>query len=497
MPVRVVGAEESAALDASSIAGGIPSRALMRAAAYNAATVISSRFSAQLTRGVTILTGSGNNGGDGWALAAALCASGGKVEVREIVMARTADATAERGLAIHLAGDNPLASGIIVDAMLGTGSRGEISGPILAAARDIARARASGAAVVALDLPSGVNATHGASGETVVADLTITFGSLKRGALVSREPCGEIIVVDIGLGHAPDSLPSFVDMAFVRGHVPRIAPDAHKGTRKSVAVIAGGDNMGGAAILAATGALRSGAGLVKVCTSPGNVAAIHGRLPEALVAPMLDAAAAVDNWADAVLIGPGLGTDGATRDFVRAFVTGWRGPLIVDAGALDAYAGDLDGLALALHGRPAIITPHPGEMARLTGQDVRHVLGNRFDIGLEVSRKLGATVLLKGTPTVVSGPDGTRDVVASGTQALATGGSGDALGGMVATLLAQGSEPRVAAASAAWVHGRAAELTPGVRGYRLTDILDRLPLAWAVDAMPARYPIIASLPALA
>jgi NAD(P)H-hydrate epimerase len=174
----------------------------------------------------------------------------------------------------------------------------------------------------------------------------------------------------------------------------------------------------------------------------------------------------------------------------------WRGPLVVDAGALSAYAEDMDALRDVLRGRPAIITPHPGELARLIGCDVKHVLDDRFDIGVDISRKLDASVLLKGTPSVVFSPDGIRYVIASGTAALATGGSGDALGGIVATLLAQGCEPGIAAACAAWVHGRAAELTPGVRGYRLTDVLDQLPEAWSLNATPLHYPVLASLPAL-
>ena len=172
----------------------------------------------------------------------------------------------------------------------------------------------------------------------------------------------------------------------------------------------------------------------------------------------------------------------------------WRGPIVVDAGALSAYANDLAGLREVLAGRPAIITPHPGEMARLTGRSVTDVLDSRFDIGLDVSRKIDAMVLLKGTPTVVSSPDGTRYVVASGTAALATGGSGDALGGMVATLLAQECLPAIAAACAAWVHGRAAELTPGVRGYTLSDVLEHLPQAWPQVVAPPGYPVLTSLP---
>jgi ADP-dependent NAD(P)H-hydrate dehydratase / NAD(P)H-hydrate epimerase len=496
MPVRVVDGEESVALDAAAIAGGVPSRALMRAAAFNAASVICARFSGQLRRGATILTGPGNNGGDGWALASALDAAGVRVQVREITQARTPDAIAERTLASRLIGTDPLSSGVVVDAMLGTGNTGDLRGAILNATHEIARARDHGATVIALDLPTGVNATRGAGKESVKADLTISFGSCKRGSLISRAACGEIVVVEIGLGAPPADLPTLIDAAFVHDNVPRIMPDAHKGTRKSVAVVAGGDNMGGAAIMAATGALRAGVGLVQVSTAASNVAPMHTRIPEALVAPLAKASSTIQHWADAVLIGPGLGTDDATRDLIRGLMKDWRGPIVVDAGALSAYADDLGALREVLTGRPAIITPHPGEMSRLTGRGVKYVLDNRFDIGLDVSRKIDATVLLKGTPTIVSSPDGARYVIASGTAALATGGSGDALGGIVATLLAQECVPGIAAACAAWVHGRAAGLTPGVRGYRLTDVLERLPQAWSVDSAPLQYPVLASLPAL-
>ncbi len=418
------------------------------------------------------------------------------VRVREIEASRTADAISERNIASRFATPDVTTGGVVIDALLGTGSSGALAGAFLDAAREIALARTSGSVVVALDLPSGVNATTGASAGCVVADLTISFGSCKRGALISRAECGEIAVIDIGLGGAPGSLPLLVDETFVRSSVPPIAPDAHKGTRKSVAIVAGAENMGGAAILAATGAMRSGAGLVQVMTAKANVSSMHTRIPEALVGPLENASSIIDNWADVVLIGPGLRNDDETRSFIRGVLTKWRGPVVVDAGAISAFDGDLGGLAAILRGRPAIVTPHPGEMAKLTGRDVQYVLDNRFDIGVDVARELDAAVLLKGTPTVACAPDGTRHVAAAGTQVLATGGSGDALGGIVATLLAQGCAPVVAAACAAWVHGRAAELTPGVRGYRLTDVLDRLPQAWKLEETLERYPVIASLPGL-
>jgi len=478
----------------------------MRAAAFNAASVLCSRYPDAIRRGVTIFTGPGNNGGDGWALAGALHASGVEVRVREIVPAKAADAIAERECVLPrlsnaaIAGNVAIAPcGVVVDAMLGTGSSGAPRAPISDAVTELANARLAGSCVVALDLPSGVDANTGASvGSTrsAVADLTISFGSCKRGALISRAECGEITVVDIGIGVSDETLPVLVDAKFVRENTPPIAPDAHKGTRKSIAIVAGAGNMGGSAILAATSALRSGAGLVKVITASQNISSVHSRLPEALAAPLEDTAAAVADWADVVLIGPGLGRDDQIKWFVRDTLRVWRGPVVLDADALNAFDGQLGELAGLLHGRAAIITPHPGEMARLIGHDVRYVLDNRYDIGLQVASEIGATVLLKGTPTVVTSPDGARHVIASGTQVLATGGSGDALGGMVATLLAQGCAPDIAASCAAWVHGRAAELTPGVRGYRLTDVLEYLPQAWSPDVAAPRYPILATLPSL-
>lgn len=497
MPVRVVNAEESGALDAVTIASGVPSRALMRAAAFNTASLLCARFPERLRHGVTIFTGPGNNGGDGWALATALDAVGVTVTVREVVAARTHDALAEREIARRLTAEDFQLRRVIVDAMLGTGSTGELRGAILQAAAEIRMARLNGAMVISLDLPSGVDATLGAQHESVVADFTVSFGSCKRGALISRAACGEIAVIEIGLGVQSEGLPTLADEAFVRANTPRIAPDAHKGTRKSVAVVAGAENMGGAAILAATGALRSGVGLVKVVTDPQNIPPVHARLPEALVAPLAEAESAITDWADAVLVGPGLGRGDEMRSFIRSMLAKWRGSVVVDADALNAFDGDVDALRDVLRGRAAIITPHPGEMSRLLECDVQNVLDNRFDVGLELAQRIGATVLLKGTPTVVSTPDGRRFVVASGTAALATGGSGDALGGMVVTLLAQGCEPVVAATCGAWVHGRAAELTPGVRGYRLMDVLNRLPQAWSLDVEPLFYPVLASLPALA
>lgn len=502
MPVCVASANEAAALDAAAIASGIPSRALMRVAASNAATLIARRCGDWLGHGVVVYTGPGNNGGDGWAVARALAASGVAVSVREIAESRTPDAIAERARAHDLlpgADSRSREGGVVVDALLGTGSSGAPRGAIADAVREIDDRRAAGAFVVALDVPTGLGAAEQESAAVVRADITISFGTARREVLVAREWCGEVAVVDIGLSPDFPELPLLADALGVGSWLPHIRADAHKGTRRSLAVVAGGELMGGAAILAATGALRAGIGLVKVVTHRANIASVHARIPAALAGDLADPMTAIQGFADAVLIGPGLGRDASTRRLVETVLRGWRGPVIVDADALNVFDGDVRTLAELLAGRAALITPHPAELARLAGVSVRDVLDRRYDIGAEVAASLGAVVLLKGTPTVVSDPHGERMVVARGTPALATGGSGDALGGIIGTLLAQGVDPLGAATSGAWVHGVAAELTHGVRGVTLDDVLAQLPAAWRVAEQPSplAYPVLAELPGVA
>jgi NAD(P)H-hydrate epimerase len=338
----------------------------------------------------------------------------------------------------------------------------------------------------------------------VKADLTVSFGMMKRGLLVARDVCGDIAVVDIGL-EPDDCLPVLVDARWVRERVPEIPFSAHKGTRKRLAIIGGGPGMAGAAILAGEGALRSGIGLLHIAAAPGNKVAVHAGIPAAIVTHwpegVDDLAFMVEN-ADAIALGPGMGRNARTRDLVERVLIAWSGPVVLDADAINVFAGDVLSLAQLLHGRPAVITPHPAELGRLLGIDTSAVLEERFDVGLELSRQIGAAVLLKGSPTVVSSPGGERFVSASGTAALATGGSGDVLTGMVGTLLAQmctgdaRRTPAEAAACAAFVHGRAAELCGAVRGVTLDDILHALPAAWNEEPRDMPHGVLAELQAV-
>jgi ADP-dependent NAD(P)H-hydrate dehydratase / NAD(P)H-hydrate epimerase len=541
MPARVATASETVACERATIAAGISSRELMERAGRAAADEIIRRYQRILPAGVVVFTGPGNNGGDGWVVARCLAESEFPVTVVEAAEAKTEEArAAEKSAGIpataldqdETTGSNAKTSGdsleaipaigadaaitgtfpvaeasesanahpltdaaIVIDALLGTGASGSPRGPIASAIEMINSAGDEGTVVVALDVPSGLDATTGQHDLCVRADLTLTFGLVKRGQLLARDVCGEITALDIGILNGDDfhSLPLLVDGEWAAARVPAIPTTAHKGMRGRLAIVAGGKGMAGAAILAGKGALRSGIGLVHVIVAPENVVAIHAGLPEAIVQQWPGSPSDLSTLAanaDAIAIGPGLGKSSATRDLVERVLLAWKGPVIVDADALNVFENDTTSLATLLRGRPAVITPHPAELGRLLGRSTDDVVKNRFDIGRDFARDSGAAVLLKGSPTVVFSSDGQRFVSAAGTAALATGGSGDVLTGIVGTLLAQiiGGTLRSAltvsptaaeiAATAAFFHGRAAELCGPVRGTTLEDILLAMPAAW-------------------
>ncbi len=505
--VRVVSAAESAARDHAAIGAGVPSRALMRAAGMAAAAVIARQWPDRLAHGVAVYAGPGNNGGDAWVTAAALAAAGVAVRVAIAAPTRTDDAAAERAAAEPLLtnGAPQHDEAIVVDGLLGTGSTGAPRGPIAEAIGAIRAARARGAKVAALDIPSGVDATSGTADGAVRADLTITFGALKRGLAIARGTCGHIVVVDIGLGaHAEvaDGAPVLVDSAFVRAHVPAIPADANKGTRRRIAIVASGPGMAGAGILAAHAALASGIGLVKMFVARANLSVVQTAAYHALAQewPVDDDTVQreIDGWADAVLIGPGLGTSTDARAVIERVLRSCRRPAVIDADGLNTFAGRPAALAELLGERATVITPHPGEFGRLVGAPIERVLEQRFDIATPLAAQLHATVLLKGVPTVLTAADGSRRVSATGSPVLATGGSGDLLSGIVVTLLAQTGDPFASASCAAWVHGTAAGAASGgrVRGIGLDDVLGALGNVWSAPVLQPRYPVLAELAAV-
>lgn len=476
---------------------------------------------ARLRSGALVFAGPGNNGGDAWVVAAALATAGVRTRVCEPVPAATDDAKAERALALPLvelvqadeatlsAGDIYRGEAVVVDGLLGTGSSGPPRGAIGAAVAGLRAIRERAATIVALDVPTGLDATTGAAFNPVRADLTFTYGTLKRGQLTSRGPCGRIVVLDIGLragsadANRPTSdAPSVVTGRWVAERLPVFPADAHKGTRKKLAIVGGGAGMSGAAILGARAAWRSGVGMVKLVVAPETLASVRQAEPQSLTAPWPKTPADVQRelvtWADVVAIGPGLGAGVAARELVERILREFTGPIVLDADALNVFNANVNALSALLAGRQAVLTPHPVEFARLTGTAVDDVLARRFDVALPLVRHSRATVLLKGQPTVVTAPSGERRVVASGTPLLAAAGSGDVLTGMVGTLLGQIGDAPQAAAAAAWVHGHAAWLAQrggrNPRGFSLDDVLAQLPRAWRLRTGPTRYPVLLELP---
>jgi NAD(P)H-hydrate epimerase len=514
--IRVVTSAEAAALDRAAIEAGTPSRALMQRAGAASAAEIALRLGDRLRTGVLVFAGPGNNGGDAWVVAGALAASGVRVRVCEPVPAATPDAVAERALALPFveavtadatalgAGDLFRGEGVVVDGLLGTGSSGTPRGAVGAAVVGLRTMRERGAALVALDLPSGLDATTGEVFGAARASLTLTYGTVKRGHLVSRAVCGRIVVLDIGISGNTGVAdgPQLVDRSWVAEHVPEIPADAHKGTRRKIAIVGGGAGMGGAALLAAQAAWHSGVGMVKVVAAPDTLAVVRETSAQSLTAALpqsdQDVARDIAGWADVVVIGPGLGVGGAPRAVVERVLSGFTGPVVVDADALTAFGPDVNALAGLLAGRPAILTPHLAEFGRLTGTSVDEAQRRRFDVALPLAKHTRAVVLLKGQPTILTAPTGERLVTASGTPLLAAGGSGDLLAGIAGTLLAQIGQPLHAAACAAWVHGRAAWLVqrgqPNLRGFTLEDVLANLSRAWNVRSAPTRAPVLMELP---
>ena len=476
----------------------------MQRAGVAAAIEIALRFPRRLRRGVALYAGPGNNGGDGWVVAGALAASGVQVRVHQVGSPRSGDARAERdAVAPLLSGESPHGGEeVIVDALLGTGSTGAPHGAIAEAIREIATRRDNGARVVALDVPSGLNATTGAAEGAVTADVTLTFGTLKRGQLIARGQCGRLVVLDIGLGqHAShDGEQLLVDPWWVREHIAPIGADAHKGVRRKLAVIGGGEGMAGAAILAARAAMASGVGIVRLMVARPNIGAVQSAAFEALALPWPESDDEMDDalgkWGNGVLLGPGLGKYPTTRRLAERVLRAWRGPIVVDADALNVFEGDAAVLRELIGGRPALITPHVTEFARLAGCTPEDVLADRYEIGASLARDLGCTVLLKGVPTVITAADGRSAVSASGSPVLAAAGSGDVLAGVAATLLTQTEDPFTAACCAAVVHGRAGELAnrgQAVRGVALGSVLEALPRVWGEPLPLRRPPILAEL----
>jgi ADP-dependent NAD(P)H-hydrate dehydratase / NAD(P)H-hydrate epimerase len=442
----VISPEESARLDA---AASDPVGMLMDRAGAGVAVVAGAMGAGYGTR-VSVLAGTGNNGGDGWVAARHLARRGAAVTVHRLGAPRS-DAARDAATAALLAGvetadiDDVVPADLVVDALFGVGFRGDLPDAVR-------RWSDLGLPVLAVDVPSGLDAAGGtAAPGTFTARRTVTFHALKPGHLLGDGPqrCGPVDVVDIGLvGGTPEFIVADDDDC----PRPVRSRTAHKWSAGSVIVVGGTPGITGAAMLAARSALAAGAGSVAV-SCPGAIESVYAAMGPGVMTRGVghghrfsagDAAAVLEvaSRFDVMVLGPGLGA--GTEGFVSALLARWAKPLLIDADGLTA----LDGAgALADRPAPTILTPHAGEFRRLTG--VEAGLAPATDLAAEA----GVTVLLKGAPTFVVGAE--RWAVTSGGPELATIGTGDVLAGTVAALWARGLPAEVAARSGAHWHGRA------------------------------------------
>ena len=375
-----------------------------------------------------------------------------------------------------------------MDALFGTGLAREVTG---SARVLIEKINDSGAFVIAADMPSGISADTGAvCGCAVKADVTVTMECAKIGQLLYPGAlyAGKTVIAEIGIYDdvkLRDSLPytvfSLTDDDTMKLLPPR-NPAGNKGTFGKVLVIAGSKGMCGAALFAAEAALRSGAGMVKILTDEANRTIVQTALPEALLAVYKKKDELPDlirenlAWADAAAAGPGLGVSKRTRLIIETLLKECTLPLVIDADGLNVIGEDTE--LLEKHEGPLFITPHMGEMARLTGRTIADLKADPIGSALDYAGASDAQVLLKDARTVTARKDGTVYINASGNAGMATAGSGDVLTGILAGLLAQGTDPGCAGALAAFIHGRAgdkAKETMGESGMIASDIIRALP----------------------
>lgn len=451
---------------------GVPSVTLMERAARAALEYIT-KSGVDVSR-TLVVCGAGNNGGDGFALA--LMLADADVDV-SYYFAGSAEHMTSECRHFH---DGCVSAGIpreerldfssytlIVDALIGIGFHGDVS---VSAAEVILRINDSGAVVVSLDIPSGVDSDTGAADCAVRADATVAFAYRKPGHIFypGKACSGIVVTADIGITDeviSPDErCINLTDDAFVRAYLPRRLPNSHKGTYGRVLAVAGSPGMFGAAYLASLAAYRIGAGLVEVFTPDVNVPIIQAKLPEAVASPWGEFPCALVRervkLATAVALGPGLGKSDNARGIVEEVLFS-ESPAVIDADALNLIAEheELQGVlrARAAVGSPTVVTPHPAEMARLTKTSVAEVIANPIECAASLAEEYSVVCLLKGAVTTVS--DGTKVFLnTTGCSAMSKGGAGDVLSGVIAALLAEGAGALDAAVIGAYLHGRAGEI---------------------------------------
>ncbi len=512
----LLSAAESRELDRLSIeVHGIPSYALMTRAGEAVARAAKDRWPEALSRGVLVVAGKGNNGGDGFVAARALAAD--KIPVKVLLLASVTDwkgdaAQASRdylaagGRIIERADVSSLNTehpGIIIDAIFGTG----LNAPVRGGIRDvIKRINALEVPIVAVDIASGINADSGAVLDTAVqAACTVTFGFAKYGhvSYPGADYCGELEVVDIGFSPAAATTVAsrgrLVELAEARTLIRPRHPNSHKGTYGHILVIAGGRGKAGAAILVARGALRSGAGLVTAAIPDCVATIVANGQAELMTEPIADRDGHFDAEAslsqlrqliegkDAIVVGPGIGNSADTQHLLAWLIREVSQPdlpLVIDADGLNALAA-LGVETLRTARGPIVLTPHPGEMARLLGSSTGAVNGDRIGAASRLVGLTGAAVVLKGARSVVASPDGVISINGTGNAGMATPGMGDVLSGIIGALLGQKVAAGDATKLGVFVHGLAADRLAsriGPYGYLAGDLAMELPTTFGVLA---------------
>ena len=498
---------------------GVPGMLLMENAGIGVVRVLEERFRPLVRHRIAILCGKGNNGGDGFVVARHLWMRGLRPRV-----ALLADPDSIRGDArinydiLLKTGCQPClvrdrnewlalkadlrASTLLVDALLGTGLSGPVDGFLADVLSDLNTSFAD-IPLVAVDIPSGLPSDSGSPlGESLRANITVTFTAPKVSQIFppNCDRVGELVVCPIGM--PPEVYERRADLHLNLITPAQLAPfayprarAAHKGNFGHVLVVSGGRGKTGAAAMTGEAALKIGAGLVTVATAESALPVVAGFVPELMTEPLAEtetgsiSGRALDygrfqqilEGKDVLAMGPGLSTHPDTLGFVRRVVRDFAIPAVLDADALNAFAGDRE--LLRDRRAPLVLTPHPGEMARLTGISTAEVQSNRVEVARRMATELGVFVVLKGFRTLVAAPEGQVYVNPTGNPGMASGGTGDVLTGFIAGLMAQYAHEPLAAVlcAAVYVHGLAGDLAlpkTGEKALVATDLIRSLPQVW-------------------
>jgi NAD(P)H-hydrate epimerase len=474
---------------------GIPAIVLMENAGRQAVAAMEAAFEDLATSHVGVLCGRGNNGGDGFVVARTLVQRG--VETSVFLLGGVADVRGDARTNLEVLGRIGLTvveitnaqewelhfseisrCDLLVDAILGTGFHGQLSGLLETVVADV---NGLGVPVVAIDLPTGVSAdTPDVEGEAIEASMTVTLAAPKIPLVLppADSHSGDLVIADNGI---PLPLLDDVDGPYIelltrermRELVPARAADSHKGDFGRVLVVAGSLGRSGAAHLAAIGALRSGAGLVTIATPKSCLPIVAAMAPEYMTEGLEETTSGTVDYAaldrilefkaDVIAVGPGLGQAPGTAAFVHGLVERAGVPLVLDADALNAFAGDPDRLT-GRDGVDVVITPHPGEMARLLNLSVEALQHDRLRHATEFAARHRVHVVLKGHRTIIAGPDNRAFINLTGNPGMATGGTGDLLTGMIAAWFAQLLDAEAACKLAVYLHGAAGDLAEADEG---------------------------------